>query len=253
LATAYIRGGILRNKLLAMSLLRQTGRLLPIFASSGAKMRGFHEAFAAAETIRVASIVESAEELVRRTDYFSTAEKAQVLSHIARCAAALPMETLPAVRIHNDWLLRNIIVTADGADYVIDCDSMRNRANLRWYDVAYTLLNIESQMKWFPLITAAILSDLWGSFWQGYIRGAGIPNGLTAEQLLAILYVVRVQYLLGGTVRAPYFVTMERGLNRRFLRRLKQSVVAGNPTTLALPWGPATERPALAGVGPAVA
>lgn len=216
-------------------------------------MRGFHEAFAATETLPVASLIDSAAELVRRTDYLSAAEKPQILAHIAGCAAALPMEMLPAVRNHNDWLLRNILVTADGTDYVIDCDSMRNRANLRWYDVAHTLLNIESQMKWFPLITAGILSDLWRGFWQGYVRGSGIPDGLTAGQLLAILYVVRVQYLLGGTARPPYFITMQRGLNRRFLRNLKRSVVAGKPTTLDLAWGSLPEQPALAGIGPAVA
>jgi hypothetical protein len=253
LATAYIRGGVLRNKLLAMSLLRQTGRLSPIFASSGAKMRRFHEAFAATETIGIASIIDSAAELVRQTDYLSTVEKDQILAHIAGCAAALPMKSFPAVRNHNDWLLRNILVTPEGTDYVIDCDSMRHRANLRWYDVAHTLLNIESQMKWFPLITAGILSDLWRSFWQGYVRGAEIPDGLTTAQLLAILYVVRVQCLLGGTARLPYFTIMQHGLNRGFLRHLKRSIVAGKPTTLDLAWASTSEQPALAGVGPAVA
>ena len=78
--------------------------------------------------------------LVRETKYFSAAEKALVRSHLDRYAHILAVRTLPTVQVHNDWIVRNIMVTVDGTDYVVDCDSMRARADLRWLDMAYFLL-----------------------------------------------------------------------------------------------------------------
>ena len=228
LATAYVRGATLRNKLLTLAPLRQTGRLLPIFHSTGAKMRRFHDAFVSSESIEVAPLLESTGVLLRETPYFSASEKASVRSHLDRYAEALDLPRLPAIQVHNDWILRNILVAADGVDYVVDFDSMRARADLRWLDVAYLLLNIESQIKWFPLLTAGMLAELSREFWRGYAGDTGLPDDLSPEQLVAILYVLRLRYLLGGAARPAYFRIMDGPLDHRALRSLKQSVVSGH-------------------------
>jgi hypothetical protein len=41
------------------------------------------------------------------------------------------------------------------------------RADLRWIDMAYFLLNMDSQLKWYPLVTAEMLADLSREFWRG--------------------------------------------------------------------------------------
>jgi hypothetical protein len=229
LATAYVRGATLRNKLLMLAPLRQTARLCPVFRSTGAKMRRFHDAFESSESIEVSPLLESTGALLRETPYFSAAEKASVRSHLDRYAEALDLPTLPAIQVHNDWILRNIIVAADGVDYVVDCDSMRAhaRADLRWLDVTYLLLNIESQIKWYPLLTAGMLAELLREFWRGYAGETGFPDGLSPKQLVAILYVLRLRYLLGGAARPAYFRIMDGPLDHRALRSLKQSVVSG--------------------------
>ena len=227
LATAYVRGATLRNKLLILAPLRQTARLRPVFRSTGAKMRRFHDAFVSSESIEVAPLLESTGALLRETAYFSAPEKASVRAHLERYGGALTLARLPAVQVHNDWILRNIIVAADGVDYVVDFDSMRARADLRWLDVTYLLLNIESQIKWFPLLTAGMLAELAREFWRGYVGDDGLPDGLSREQLGAILYVVRLRYLLGGATRPAYFSMMDGPLDHRALRSVKQSVVSG--------------------------
>jgi hypothetical protein len=40
---------------------------------------------------------------------------------------ALPIRTLPAIQVQNNWTLHNIIVAADGVDYIVDFNSMRAR------------------------------------------------------------------------------------------------------------------------------
>ena len=233
IATAFVSGEALRNRLIKRAALHRAAGLAPVFASNGAKMRRFHDASRPAPAIAVADIAAQAESLTRATPHFSAAEKAAVLAHLARCEAVLPMAALPAVTTHNDWVLKNIIVMEDGGDCVIDCDSMRHPPNWRWFDLVYLLLNVESQRKWWPLVTANTCERLWLAFWQGYVGARGLPDGLTPAQLAAVLYIVRIEWLVGGTVREPYFEIMDGRLDPRYLRRLRASVLAGQPSLFA--------------------
>jgi hypothetical protein len=196
-------------------------------------MRRFHDAFGSTESIEIAPLIDSTADLIRDTAYFSAAEKESVRSHLERCAQVLTVRTLPTVQVHNDWILRNILVTADGTDYVVDCDSMRARTDLRWLDVAYFLLNMDSQLKWHPLVTAEMLAELSREFWYGY-ADEHLPDSLTPEQVIAILYILRLRCLLGGTTRLPYFQVMGGSFDRRVLRSLKDSVVNGRATLFDL-------------------
>jgi hypothetical protein len=240
LATAYVQGTTLRSRLLMLAAFRQTSRLLPIFRSSGAKMRRFHDAFGSTDSIGVAPLIDSTTELVQQTTYFSAAEKASVRAHLDRYAHFLAVRTLPTVQVHNDWILRNIMVTADGTDYVVDCDSMRSGTDLRWFDMAYFLLNMDSQLKWHPLVTAERLVELSREFWYGY-ADEHLPDSLTREQVIAILYILRLRCLLGGTTRPPYFQVMGGSFDRRVLRRLEESVVSGEATLFDLRQNDVTE------------
>jgi hypothetical protein len=110
---------------------------------------------------------------------------------------------------------------------------MRSGTDLRWLDMAYFLLNMDSQLKWHPLVTAEMLAELSREFWRGY-AGEHLPDSLMPEQVIAILYILRLRCLLGGTTRPPYFQVMGRSLDRRVLRTLKDSVVTGQATLFDL-------------------
>ena len=60
-------------------------------------------------------------------------------------------------------------------DHIVDCDSMRAPNDLRWYDPVYFLINIESQLKWSPLVRKDTLSKLWE------LVLAGLPGGRPAR------------------------------------------------------------------------
>ena len=110
---------------------------------------------------------------------------------------------------------------------------MRARADLRWLDMAYFLLNMDSQLKWHPLVTAEMLAELSREFWHGY-ADEHLPDSLTPEQVIAILYILRLRCLLGGTTRPPYFQVMAQSFDRRALRSLKEGVVNGRATLFDL-------------------
>jgi hypothetical protein len=231
-ATAFIRAAPLRDKLLKNAAFGRADQLAPVFHAHGAKMRRFHDAFPATHAIYTHEVAATVEAAIRATPYLAGAERDIVLAHVARAAAAAGIKPLPAVRNHNDWILRNIVITADGTDYLIDCDSMRYRPNWRWYDFVFLLLNLESGQKWSPLIKLPVLARLGRAFWQGYAGDGSLPDGLGVEELVAILYLVRLHWLFDGVVRRPNFEVLTGSLNGRFLRRLKKSVIAGQYSQL---------------------
>ncbi len=186
LASEVIRGVSLRDTLLRSAVLRQTRRLEPIFHSNGISMRAFHDAFPASDWVYAHEVAATVGVAIRDTPYLSPAEKVAVLRHVEDAAARLSILRLPAVRNHNDWILRNILVTRCGTDILIDSDSMRYRPNWRWYDVAFLMLNVEGACKWAPLLTVRTLSRLWHAFWRGYVGANGLPDGLPTEKLPAI-------------------------------------------------------------------
>jgi hypothetical protein len=52
--------------------------------------------------------------------------------------------------------------------------------------------------------------------------------------VIAILYILRLRCLLGGTTRPPYFQVMGGSFDRRVLHTLKDSVVNGRATLFDL-------------------
>lgn len=237
LATEAINGGrSLRDMLLRDAVLGRARRLAPVFRSIGTKLREFHDAFPPTEFLYAQQVAGAAAIAVRATPFLSAAEREKVLRHLDAAAERLAMLRLPAVRNHNDCILRNFVVDDSGTEFLIDCDSLRYRPNWRWYDLAFLLLNVESGCKWAPLLNSTALSDLWCRFWQGYSAGAdGLPDAVTAEQLPAILYLVRLHWVFDGVVRRPNYAVLSGTLNERFRRKLKQSILAGQFTQLDFP------------------
>jgi hypothetical protein len=234
LATRRIAGVLLRDRLLRLAALRQSARLVPVFRSNGAKMRAFHDAFAAEAVAPVGELVERLDEAVRTSPHFAAAERDAVAAHLERSAAQLGVAALPAIRTHDDWVLRNIIVAPDGTDYVIDAGGLERAPKWRWYDIGLFLLNLDFQLKWAPLTTRAMMTQLWRAFWDGYVGESGLPDGLGAAQLPALLYLVRLHWLLDGVVRRPYLDLVQGAgsLNRRLGWRLKASLASGRCSVL---------------------
>jgi hypothetical protein len=236
IVTRRVNGQCLRDRLLKLAFLRRTGTLQGVFESSGAKMRRFHDAFRQDKTASIPAFFEKTRTLVTSTTHFNAPQRTKILEHLAKYEAACEsIQTLPILQNHHDWTLRNIIIDENGIDYVIDFDSMQAPLDLRWVDISCLLLNIESQIKWAPLTTIPMLSSLWDAFWSGYVGSGGIPDGLCPNQAAAIIYAVRINYLLGGTFRQPYMKKFNTFTGRRFLKIMQSSVAQGHHTIFHRP------------------
>ena len=132
-----------------------------------------------------------------------------------------------------------LVCAALGIPLVVSDDIETHRAlypqtSVRWYDVASLQINLESQTKWSPLLTRRRVAPLWQAFWNGYRGGDGggaaatAIDGLANERIPALLYAIRVQYLLGGTARVPLYRMFGGMLGRRYVRALVRGLVAGD-------------------------
>jgi hypothetical protein len=197
-------------------------------------MRVFHDLSAASGVRRVGELAENARSVTSGTEYLSDDERKQIIRHIEMAErSANSQAELALIKIHNDWVLRNILIENTGSFYLVDLDSIRAPCNSRWYDVSYFLINLESQLKYWPLINRKSIVALWESFWQGYSE-KGLPDALSSNQIRALVYLIKIQYLFGATIRPPLFKVYKNFLGPLYLRNLKKSLVQGQCSTLAV-------------------
>jgi hypothetical protein len=233
LITERIQGEVLRDRLLKAALGRRTAGLDSLFHATGVKMRAFHDAFEPSSMIPVSAVVDDTLALVDSSSYLTTRERSSIRERSESRASVLATAgELPRLKIHGDWILRNIVVDRSGHGFVVDCDSMRAEDDLRWYDVAYFLINLESQMKWAPVVSRSGLAPLARAFNEGYLGSDSTVDSLSSAQRAALLYLIRVRYLLGGTLRVPLHRMFGGLVGGRYLRRLRAGLAAGEPTLL---------------------
>jgi hypothetical protein len=228
-----INGASLRNMVLRKVMSRRTGVLEETFFKIGRGMRVFHDSSAASGTQLVAELAATAHRVTAATEYLTDDERKTIIQHVQIAERdADPQTELPLIKIHNDWVLRNILIRDSSSFYVVDLDSMRAPNNSRWYDVSYFLINVESQLKYWPIINKKSMADLWQSFWLGYLE-KGSPDALSSHQIRSLIYLIKVRYLFGATIRPPLFKIYNNCLGPVYLRHLKKSIMQGKYSTLA--------------------
>ncbi|NIM98702.1 MAG: phosphotransferase [candidate division Zixibacteria bacterium] len=228
----FVTGASLRNMVIRNAVYKGREVLEEIFSEVGAALRTFHDSSKSSGLRLVGELADNARSVTERSKYLSKEEREEVIGWIgmAERRAGAEMQ-LPLIKIHHDWILRNILITDTGSPYIVDLDSMRAPDNSRWYDVTCFLINLESQLKYRPLISRGKLANLWKSFWQGYAEEL-VPEGLSENQVMALIYLIKVEYLFGGTMRPPLFETYNKLLGRRYLNNLRDAVTRGEYSTL---------------------
>lgn len=230
----FLKGTSLRSMLLTNVAYRRIESLKKLFLAIGTGMRTFHDSSKSSGVRLVTELADNAHKVTEQTQYLTDEERNKLIRNIRNAEnQANPQTELPLIKIHNDWVLRNILVDNTGAFYVVDLDSMRAPVNSRWYDLSYFFINLESQLKYWPIIDRISLLYLWKSFWQGYSQ-KGLPETLSENQIKAIIYLIKVEYLFGGTIRAPLFEIYNKFLGPLYLRNLKKTIMRGEYSTLSV-------------------
>jgi hypothetical protein len=222
-----VEGAPLRGLLLRRAFTRRSPVLSPVFAALGEALRAFHDSSKPAGFRSVDDLEENARRGARGTEHLTRAERERMLQLIASAAvrAGGSRTRLPLIPVHHDCTLRNVVVNREGSPRLVDLDSMVAPWKSRWHDVAVFLDNLESQVRYAPLVDAGAIATSWRSFWSGY-AGVALPNDLSPAQVDALLFLMKVEYVFDGPWR-PLFETYTGVLASRYLRRLKLSLLRG--------------------------
>lgn len=224
-----VDGKSLRSVFFSKMLMKKTTETGELFFKNGQIMRLFHDAQSPQGNRPVLDVLVYTKERLNSSKYFSETEKSKILNHLKNIEESIePTLALPLIHIHHDWSLRNIFVNRFNRIKMIDLDAYNRSLEWRWNDFAYFLINLESQIKYAPLIREADLNFLWEQFFSGYFS-VGEDWKLTEKLLMRLIYLLKVYYWVIPYSLDEYY---NHKLGKKYVKKLKESLVAGKVSFL---------------------
>lgn len=189
----------------------------------------FHDVQAPKGSKTIQALIDSLKNRMETTRYFSGPHKKSILGHLTAIEKKIDTKTsLALINIHHDWSLRNIIVEADQRIKLIDLDAFNRSIDWRWNDFVYFLINIESQIKYWPLLWQRQIALLWENFFQGYFE-SGPCESVPSELIKYLIYLIKLDYWTDTYSLDDFY---NQGLGKRYVTRLKKSFAAGRYSIL---------------------
>jgi len=136
---------------------------------------------------------------------------------------------LPITCLHKDFTLRNVLCTDNGLD-VIDWDALGHPGtpdkDTPWNDIGACLVNVESQVRYFPLVRYSSLRLFEQAMLDSYEKSC--PNLIGPRRLTSLLVRLRYDMEMIGVPRLSQAYTGMRGegFRRLFRWRLCREIVA---------------------------
>ena len=231
IAMEQVQGAAMREAFLRRAALRSTGRLYELFGSLGSSLRTFHDSWRPFGELRLGELTEQIYSDAGDESRLTPGE-ADRLSGVVREAeqrAGGADLMLPTIRLHHDCTLRNVIVRPERLPCLVDLDSMRSEPKPRWYDIAVFLVNLESQLRYSPLVAPREVATAWDRFWEAY-AGAALPDDLTLDNAHALLLLMKADMYVRPKRPVP---RVYRGYPAsRYVDRLKDSLLRGSHSVL---------------------
>jgi len=226
----YIRGVSLRKLLYSKMARGKVHTLADLFYQNGRKMRMFHDAQTPKGTKTIRELLEALKGRMETTPYFTAKSKQQILQHLNQIENKVDTSlALDLIQVHHDWSLRNIIVEADQKLKLIDLDAFNRSIDWRWNDFVYFLINIESQLKYWPFLRRRQVARLWEHFHAGYFE-AGSCEPVKPKILNKLVYLIKLDFWTDAYSLDDFY---NIGLGKRYVKQLKKSLAAGYYTILA--------------------
>lgn len=230
IAMEYIQGVSLRKLLYGNMVKGKVATLTDLFYQNGRKMRMFHDAQTAKGTKTVRELLEALKGRLETTPYFADGTKSRIAQHLKEIENKIDTSlALSLIQVHHDWSLRNIIVEADQKLKLIDLDAFNRSIDWRWNDFVYFLINMESQIKYWPFLRRRQIARLWEHFYAGYFE-TGPCEPVKPKLLNKLIYLIKLDFWTDAYSLDDYY---NLGLGKRYVKQLKKSLAAGRYTILA--------------------
>lgn len=200
-----------------------------LYYNLGRWLQQYHEAVATDETVEMADVLVSLDNALEEDNYFTEKKKKILMGHLNNIRnSTIGSLTLTLVRTHNDFTLRNILLSDRGFG-IIDWDAMvhpelPDRASV-WNELTYFLLNLQSMQRFRPLISSGRIRMLNQSFLRGYFE----KNSLTRFDCFnELFYVFTLRSFLGIDSDRPLWKIYRPRLGGRYIRFLEKSLLRGS-------------------------
>lgn len=202
-----------------------------LFVAIGRWMSNWHSVASVGKYTTLASMLPAIEGMLGESN-FAIEEKNQLREHLQRLGgSAVAHAEWPLVTPHNDITLRNVFID-DDSFHVIDWDAMVHpsfpRQTILWWDLITLLMNLESLMRFRPLISREKLGDLCSSLWRGYVEGRSSTQMGLDEFRSSIMFVVVLSYYCGVGSDRPLHRIYHHHLGWRYSRAVRRRLLAGS-------------------------
>lgn len=223
----YVDGTPLTYFVLKELMIGDKNQLKNIFFKIGEWLKQYHNTFKLEKTFIINSLKGKVNEELEVTGFLKNDDKDRIKTHLNRLN--LDDDFLVLVKTHNDFTLRNIIITKKNNFYVIDWDAINNEKynseSPVWIDILSFLISINSYQRFSPIITASDLAHLNDSFLTGYFNESDIKtlmNGIKDH-----LYFFSLCYYLGVIGEKPLPVLYQEKLGYRYISKLQKNLING--------------------------
>jgi len=233
LGVVYIgntEGISLLKKTLAQVLLGPLGSeggLVQIYRKLGVWLSRFHTSLKSNQTIGLDEIIDRLQTALTRSSWLALKEKNQLKLKLDFVQDTERM-SLELVRTHNDFSLRNILVSGSRFG-IIDWDAMvhPHMPDLApaWYEISFFLINLQSLLRFHPLASKKVIASLKTEFLKGYFLGK--PN--KENELESLLYVFTLRHFLGMDSDRALPQIYRTNLGSRFVKMLRKALLSGHP------------------------
>ncbi len=224
-----------------VSLLKETfrhsfsfGKALPqelihVFNQIGRWLQMYHEATISENIVTMPDILLTLLEVLEKDSSLSSRKKAIIMKHLSTIRQrSVGTMTFPTVRTHNDFTLRNILVSNDNFG-VIDWDAMIHPKfpDLApvWNEISCFLLNLQSLLRFYPIISKYKIRVLKDSFLQGYFEGNSLAE---ASCFPEIFYIFSLRFFLGIDSDRPLAQIYRKNFGKRYIQLLEKELLLGN-------------------------
>lgn len=193
----------------------------------------YHNAMPTGRLVTTRSLLEELHCTVSDYRLISNAERHILIDQIrSLCRDSIARTVFKTVRPHNDVTLRNILVKPNLDFVLIDWDNMVNPGfpseTWCWSDLTCLLNNIQSVLRFHPLVSKRKIKSLCQSLLHGYFNKNAAVSEITIQEFVDKLYYIQtLRNFLGIETDRPLFKIYTSRLTWRFVDMLRSNLLDG--------------------------
>jgi hypothetical protein len=216
--------------------------LRKLFYQIGHWLQKYHATAKTEETINLRVVVNGVIRELSSSSEFGHREK-EVLSNTLKEISnrKISEQEIPLVSPHNDFTLRNLFVQKNGGFYIIDWDAMVHpkfsRKTLCWWDLTTLIINLQSMLRFSPVIGRDRIGNLCDAILDGYFHGNDMTKSASPKEFLqSVYYVYTLRYWLGIESDRPLSKIYSKRMGRRYAEKLRQLLLNGKADITGRAW-----------------